>query len=142
MISNSPSHGSRRVPAMATILCLTLGCGDDGAAPTGRELVGAWGSLEAQLIALHAGAELRAGCTRFIIDDPIALTDDDKFSSQARVDGSGAALGDLPVVRLTGSQSGSRVRIFVPQSAHTSAATYILMDAVAPAPSQQPQCPL
>ena len=120
-----------RRPALAQGLAATLlllGCGDDLAAPSGRELRGTWGSIEArtELIALFAGAELRIPCTTFIIDDPIVLDDTNGFATRARVQGSGAVIGELPVVRLTGSLGGERVTVAVPQTGSAPAATYLL----------------
>jgi len=128
-------------PRLAAALLLTLGCGDGASAPTGRELVGMWGSTEAELIALYAGAELRLPCTRLIIDDAVVLNDANGFTAQARVDGPGLTAGNLPVIRLTGSVAGSQVTIAVPQSSQTAAATYRLETGVTPAPEDEPECP-
>jgi hypothetical protein len=101
-----------------------------------------WGSPEAHLIALYAGADLRIGCTWLIIDDAIVLDDRNGFSAHARVAGSGLTLGDLPVVRLTGSVDGSTVTVTVPQSAQTTATTYRLEAGVTRAPADEPECPV
>jgi hypothetical protein len=136
------SSVSGRVCYGIAVLLLTLGCGDGPAAPSGRELVGAWGSTEAELIALHSGAELRISCTTLIIDDPIDLGDDTDFSARARVYGPGLSLDDLPTIRLTGSVLGSQVTVQVPRSSHLEAATYVLEAGVRPAPQDDPVCPL
>jgi hypothetical protein len=130
-----------RAAGLIAALLATSGCGDGAAAPSGRELVGMWGSSEVQLIALYAGAELRIPCTRFIIDDAILLNDDNGFSAMARVDGPGLTTGTLPVVRLTGSVAGDEVTIALPASPATTAATYILVNGVAPAPEDEVPCP-
>ena len=130
-----------RLPGFLATLLLTLGCGDDATAPTGRELVGSWGSSEVELVALYAGAELRVPCIRFIIDDPILLDQANHFWARAKVDGPGLTLGDLPIVRLTGSVDGNRVTVAVPQNEVTPAATYLLDWGVTPAPPEVPACP-
>jgi hypothetical protein len=122
---------------------LLLGCGDDPAAPSGRELVGTWGSIDArtELIALLAGAELRTPCTTFIIDDPVVLDDTNGFATRARVRGPGAVLGELPVVRLTGSLGSAWVTVVVPLTASTYAVSYLLDAGVTVPAAEVPECP-
>jgi hypothetical protein len=131
--------------ALAAVLLL-FGCGDgDLAAPTGRELRGTWGSIEArsELIALLAGAELRIPCTTFIIDDPIVLDDTNGFGIRARVNGSGGEIGELPVIRLTGLLGSSgRVTVVIPETGSAPAATYLLDAGVTVPPDQMPECPV
>jgi hypothetical protein len=131
-----------RASALIAALLVSSGCGDGAAAPSGRELVGTWGSSEVLLIGLYAGAELRIPCTVFIIDDAIVLNDDNSFSATARVNGPGLTAGSLPVVRLTGSVAGNEVTIALPASPATTAATYVLVDGVTPAPEDEVPCPL
>ena len=127
------------VPTVVAILLLALGCGDDEfTAPTGRELVGSWGSADGRLVAVRSGADLRAGCVSFIIDGPIVLTDENTFSVRAGVYGPGASIGNLPVVRLSGSVAGRAVRVAVPVSDQAPAGTYVLEQGVDPVP---PECP-
>jgi hypothetical protein len=122
---------------------LLVGCGGDPAAPSGRELVGTWDSLDArtELIALLAGAELRVPCATFIIDDPIVLDDTNGFATRARVR-AGAVSGQLPVVRLSGSLGSSRVTVAVPQRGSTPAATYLLEAEVTVPAAELPECPV
>jgi hypothetical protein len=128
--------------APAAVGLTTLACGGAATAPSGRELVGAWGTSEVELIGLHAGAELRLPCTIIIIDDPIELGDADDFTARGRVDGPGLTAGSLPVVRLTGEVAGSHVTVNVPARTQTSAATYLLEAGVGPALEDEPECPL
>jgi hypothetical protein len=120
------------VGASAAILA-ALACGDPDA-PSGRELLGTWGSSDAQLVALHAGAELHAGCASFIMDDAIELDEGNGFVARARVFGPGFVVGSLPVVRVRGSVEGSRVTLTVPKSSRTPAGTYVLEQDVTPDP--------
>jgi hypothetical protein len=69
------------------------------------------------------------------------LNDDNGFSAMARVDGPGLTAGSLPVVRLTGSLAGNEVTIVLPTSPVTTAATYVLVFGVAPAPEDKVPCP-
>ena len=106
--------------------------------------MGTWGSIEnrTELIALLAGAELRVPCTTFIIDDPIVLDDTGGFATRARVRGSGAVIGELPVVRLTGSLGGDRVTVVVPRMGSTPAINYLLDAGVTVPAVELPECPV
>ena len=133
------------VPGLIAILG-TLGCSEANG-PTGRELVGSWGSPEAELVALLAGAELRFGCTRLIIDQAIVLDEANNFSTSGRLDGPGLTLGALPVMRVTGSSAGDQVTIAVaalatPKQRSMPLATYVLEAGVTLPPEDQPVCPL
>jgi hypothetical protein len=142
MTRDRPIERHALMRGLTVALLLLLGCGDDAAAPSGRELVGTWGSIEArtELIALLAGAELRVPCTTFIIDDPIVLDDTNGFATRAKVR-TGAVLGDLPVVRLTGSLGSDRVTVAVPLTESTFAITYLLDLGVTVPPADLPECP-
>ena len=124
------------------ILLASVACAGEGTEPNVRALVGQWGSRDAELIGLHSGAELRIPCTTIIIDDAILLTDSNDFTVRAQVDGPGLTVGSLPVIHLTGHVAGDQVTVRVPSGVGTSAATYLLEAGVAPAPEDEPACPL
>lgn len=50
---------------------------------TDRALVGTWGSPDAELIAIQAGAEVHYGCSTIVIRGPIALAPDNTFAARA-----------------------------------------------------------
>jgi hypothetical protein len=135
------SPGLKPAPRVIAAALGIAACGSNPTAPTGRELVGAWGSAQAELIAIYAGAEFRIPCTRFIIDDPIMLDQANAFAVQARVDGPGFTAGELPVVRLTGAVVGHQTTIDVPAGAQTPATRYVLDAGVRPDPAEEPACP-
>lgn len=124
------------------LLVSLAACGGNGTAPEETLLRGQWGSAEAELIAIAAGAELRFGCAGAVIDDPIALTDANTFTATARVSGTMMSLDPGPVVRLSGSLAGSRVTITVPEVLGFPAATYVLSAGVSRPPLEEPVCPL
>ena len=98
-------------------------------------LQGQWGSEEAELIAILAGAELRFQCAVAVIDDPIMLTPENTFSARARVLNRRTLFEANPsVVRLTGSIADGQVTISVPTVLSYAAATYVLSPGVEPWP--------
>jgi len=144
----SGHRGSRRLMLVSGLIAVlgALGCsGTTG--PTGRELVGSWGSSEAELVALLAGAELRYGCSRVIIDEALVLDEANNFAASGRLDGPGLTLGELPVLRVTGSSAGDQLTIAVaslatPKQRSARLATYVLEAGVTRPPQDQPVCPL
>jgi hypothetical protein len=135
-------HISPRSFAIGTLLTVLSACSSDGSGPSERVLVGTWGSPEAELIAIQAGAEVRAGCTTIVIRTPIALTEVNTFSTRGELHGSGAVVGEFPSVNVTGSLSDGRLSLAAPSVAGGPATTYLLQAGVKRPAAEVPQCPL
>jgi hypothetical protein len=116
------------------ILLLTLAC-DASTAPGGRILQGHWGSIDAELVAIYAGAELRFECVFAIIDHAVPVSSDSTFTARARLARRRRAnLEILATIQLTGSIANGDVTISVPASSDNSAATYVLQPGVTRTP--------
>ena len=128
---------------IALFLFLLSACSDDTAPNQETVLRGHWGSDEAELIAIGAGAELRFICASAVTDEAITLTGDNTFVAAARVNGSMARLGPDPVVRVSGSLAGTRLTVSVPSvsSEQLSGGTYVLEAGVELPPLEEPICP-
>jgi hypothetical protein len=125
------------------LLLLQVACGE-GIGPNETLLRGHWGSDQAELIAIGTGAELRFGCASAVIDDPIAMTAANTFVAAARVHSSMARLGKDPVVRLSGSLSGSQLTVTVPgvrAEPLFPGGTYVLEAGMELPPLEEPVCP-
>jgi hypothetical protein len=123
-------------------LLLVSACASEPTGPAGPVLIGNWGSADVELIAIRAGAEVRLACATIIIDAPIALSASNTFAVRGRLDRSGAELGGLPGVDVTGSVSGTRVLVTVPGTVSGERVTFALDAGVTPAPGDVPECPL
>jgi hypothetical protein len=136
-------RGNQLGPSWLLLLSIAA-CSGDSMAPEEPILRGQWGSDQAELIAIAAGAELRFGCAAAVIDDPITLTAANTFVAAARLSGSMASYGPDPVVRLSGSLAGSQLIISVPSvpAVHFDGGTYVLEAGVALPALEEPMCPL
>lgn len=132
-----------RHAAVVALLPALFACSSDTVEPSGRTLIGDWGSSDAELIAIQAGAEVRFGCSTIVIRAPIALSEANTFETQGEFHGSGLRLGEFPVVSVTGSVDGARVRLTAPtEDDGGPLATYVLEAGATPLPSDVPECPL
>ncbi|HEU4955809.1 MAG TPA: hypothetical protein VFT28_14580, partial [Gemmatimonadales bacterium] len=120
-----PSPLAPRGVAVALLLALGA-CSSDDTGPSDQVLVGSWGSAAAEFIALQAGAEVRTGCTTIVIHAPVTLTEANTFTTRGELHGSGAALGKLPSVAVSGTLSGARLSLVAPTVAEGPASTYQL----------------
>ena len=127
---------------LAGPLLMLAACEAEPTEPPGRLLIGNWGSPAAELIAIRTGAEVRLACATIIIDNPIPLNASNTFATQGRLDSSGAEIGQLPLVDVTGSLRDSQVSITVPSAAGADPVTYVLQTGVTRSLSELPECPL
>lgn len=138
-----PAHlvAPRRRLGIAASLLAVVACAPEPVAPSGPVLIGAWGSADAELIAIRVGAEVRLGCATISIEHPIQLSAGNTFAARGRLDGSGLELGRLPLVDVTGSLHDSQVSITAPSFAGDDPATYVLEAGVTRPPGELPVCP-
>jgi hypothetical protein len=127
---------------VAASLVVLAACAGEPTEPVGPLLIGTWGSPDAELIAIRAGAEVRLGCATIIIATPIPLSASNTFATRGRLDGSGAEVGQLSIVDVTGSLRDSQVSITAPSAAAADPVTYVLEAGVSRSPSELPECPL
>jgi hypothetical protein len=135
-------HNPRALKSLLLLLLIAGACSEPAAPANDRLLVGQWGSADAELIAIEAGAEVRMACATVIINDPISLTAEQSFVARGRVRGSGATLGTLPVVSVTGVVSGTQLRVTFPDGPGASPRTRILEAGVTLQRTEPPMCPL
>jgi hypothetical protein len=138
-----PEHSMGGLAGCGLLLLLQVACGNS-IGPNETLLRGHWGSDEAELIAIGAGAELRFGCATALVESPITLTTAHTFVAAARVSGSFAALGPNPIVRLSGSLSGNQLTVSVPNVPSVPVfpgGTYVLEEGVELPPLEEPVCP-
>ena len=131
----------RSVGGMILISAVSA-CSEPVAPPTASLLLGQWGSTDAEVIAIRAGAEVRMACSIVIIEAPISLTPEQSFATHGHLSGSGAQLGALPVVSVTGTVSGTQLRISFPTTPGAEPATHVLEAGVKWPPTDRPECPL
>lgn len=131
---------SHRLTAAALFLALAA-CSSDDSGPSSPPLTGTWGSRDAEFVAIQAGAEMRAGCSTIVIRTPVTLTDANTFTSRGELHGSGAMIGELPSVTVTGAVSGSRLSLSAPSEAGGSPVSYLLEAGVARPAAETPECP-
>lgn len=134
-----------RLTACSLIPALLLGlagCSSEDLGPTDQALVGRWGSPDAELIAIQAGAELRYGCSTVVIRRPIALAPDLTFAARGEWHGSGAQFGGFPVVTVVGAIHDAQVHLAVRSPSGEEGVTYVLQMGVTRAPSEIPECPV
>jgi hypothetical protein len=124
------------------LLLLLAACASEPLEPSERVLIGNWGSPDVELIAIRAGAEIRVGCATIVIERPIALTEDNHFAAQGRLDGSGAEFGEQPVESVTGTLTASQILLAAPSAAGGEPVTYLLEAGMARSASELPECPL
>lgn len=133
---HSPSAG------MVLMLVGLGGCADRATEPAGPVLLGQWGTADVEVIAIRAGAEVRLPCITIIVDAPVPLGVDQTFDVRGRLSGSGAQLGELPLVRVIGRLSGTQLVVTVPAAPRADPVTHVLEAGVRPQPGSEPQCPL
>lgn len=128
--------------AAVALLPALAACSSETAGPSSHALTGTWGSSEAELIAIQAGAEVRFSCSRIVIRAPIALSETNTFEARGELHGSGGQLSGFPVVSVTGSVDGAHVRLTAPSGVGAPLTTYVLEAGVTLPPSEVPECPL
>jgi hypothetical protein len=135
---------TRWVPRRGAVaLLLTLGaCSSDAGGPSDQVLVGTWGSQAAEFVAIQAGAEVRTGCTTIVIRSPVTLTEANTFATHGELHGSGAVMGKLPSVPVSGSLSGVRLSLVAPSVPEGPAISYRLEAGVTRSGGDVPECPL
>lgn len=130
-----------RVAAVMGLTSALGSCSSDTLEPTSRVLLGTWGSSDAELVAIQAGAEVRFGCSSIVIHSPISLSETNSFEARGELHGSGLQIGGFPLVNVTGSVDGDRVRLTAPSAAGNPLTTYVLEAGVTLPPSEVPECP-
>lgn len=130
-----------QVAAALSLTSALASCSSDTLEPTGRLLLGTWGSSDAELVAIQAGAEVRFGCSSIVIHSPISLSETNSFNARGELHGSGMRIGGFPLVNVTGSVDGDQVRLTAPSAAGDPLATYVLEAGVTLPPSEVPECP-
>ncbi len=110
----------------AVALLLTLGaCSSDAGGPADQ-----------------AGAEGRTGCTTIVIHSPVTLTEANTFATHGELHGSGAVMGKLPSVAVSGTLSGARLSLVAPSAAEGPPISYQLEAGVMRPAGDIPECPL
>ena len=110
----------------AVALLLTLGaCSSDAGGPSDQ-----------------AGAEGRTGCTTIVIHSPVTLTEANTFATHGELHGSGAVIGKLPSVAVSGTLSGARLSLVAPSVAEGPAISYQLEAGATRSGEDVTECPL
>ncbi len=125
--------------AAATGLLVTA-CDDGPTSGPQNVLVGQWGSSTAELIAIHAGAELTDGCAAVVITRPIVLRDDGSFQTSGRLR-VGLTTGG-PMTAVEGDVQGSSLTVRAILYDADGPATFVLESGVRPDPDLRPERPL
>jgi hypothetical protein len=130
---------SKLLLTLAFSLALSA-CGSDSTAPDSLVLVGQWGSTDAELVAIHAGAEVRLACALVVVERAIPISEANTFRAQGRFYGSRAVEG-TPTATVTGTLSGSQLHVTVSQSYMPEPLSYVLEAGVPWIPNEEPVCP-
>ena len=142
MLKNPRRAGHGPSAGMVLMLVGLGACADRATGPAGPVLLGQWGTADAEVIAIRAGAEVRLPCATITVEAPVPLRTDQSFDVRGRLSGSGAQLGELPLVRVTGSISGTQLVVTAPVAPGTDPVTHVLEAGVHPQAASEPQCPL
>jgi hypothetical protein len=116
-------------------------CGDS--TPTAAQadvLVGRWGSPTAELVAIHAGAELTDGCNTVVINEPITLREDGSFQVRGQLRAGLVSGGGQPIT-VTGQLHGTSVTIAAKLYEADGPATFELESGRARTPDPNLECP-